>query len=583
MGDPVGPAEEREELVWRFRELADRAGAWCVFYEVSADQLAVYVDAGLALSKLGEEARVPLATFSLEGSARADLRQAHRRAGREGLSFRIVAAADVAPLLPQLRRISDDWLRSKATTEKRFSLGRFSTGYLQRCTIALVEHAGTSVAFANLWETQSREELSVDLMRQTSSAPRGTMDFLFTELMLWGKLRDTGALTSAWRRWRASKNIASRRHGTASAGSSSATARTSIFEGLRQFKEKFLPEWRPRYLAAPGRLALPGVLLDVTSLISGGMVGRYISAPSRPARPSKRILLRSAEIEMPRTVLRACCVCVLVLTSTTIAATPVTSTIEYPGLGTVTVEQPVGAPAQFVIFLSGDGGWNQGVADMAHHLVHEGALVAGVDVPQMAKHQDAARDTCVRPSEIFEGLSHFVQQKYGMSHYALPILVGYSSGATLAYATLAQSPPGTFKGAMSLGFCPDLDGANRCAAAKGWSAIPTHARIRLPPCRPPAGSVDRAAGRAGPGVRREGYPRLRRSRRRRGTGRPAEGGPWILRRTYVAAPVYGHVSQARCLQRPWQERSADRREGLASHRVARESYGTRCAGYHAVR
>ena len=44
------------------------------------------------------------------------------------------------------------------------------------------------------------------------------------------------------------------------------------FEGLRQYKEKFLPTWRPRYLAAPGGLALPRVLLDVTTLISGGVV-----------------------------------------------------------------------------------------------------------------------------------------------------------------------------------------------------------------------------------------------------------------------------------------------------------------------
>ncbi len=61
MGDPVGAPEDREELVWRFRDLADRAGAWSVFYQVSPEQLPVYVDAGLALSKIGEEARVPLA------------------------------------------------------------------------------------------------------------------------------------------------------------------------------------------------------------------------------------------------------------------------------------------------------------------------------------------------------------------------------------------------------------------------------------------------------------------------------------------------------------------------------------------
>ena len=40
------------------------------------------------------------------------------------------------------------------------------------------------------------------------------------------------------------------------------------FEGLRTFKEKFRPEWRPRYLAYPGGFALPQVLLDITVLIA---------------------------------------------------------------------------------------------------------------------------------------------------------------------------------------------------------------------------------------------------------------------------------------------------------------------------
>ncbi len=286
MGDPIGPPADREELVWRFRDLADRAGAWSVFYQVSADQLPVYVDAGLALSKLGEEARVPLTTFSLEGGARAELRQAHRRAGRDGLGFRVVPAADVPGLLPALRRVSDDWLQSRSTAEKGFSLGRFSADYLQRFAVALVEHQGVIVSFANLWESDSREELSIDLMRQTRDAPRGVMDFLFVELMLWGKARGyhwfnlgmaplsgLGAhrLAPAWHR--IGRLI--HRYGE----------EFYNFEGLRRYKEKFLPEWRPRYLAAPGRLALPRVLLDVTTLISGHLAGALLKdrAHGRPA------------------------------------------------------------------------------------------------------------------------------------------------------------------------------------------------------------------------------------------------------------------------------------------------------------
>lgn len=273
MGDPVGPPEERDELIWRFRELADRAGAWGAFYQVRADHLASYVDAGLALSKLGEEARVALGSFSLDGSARAELRQAHRRAGRDGLGFRIAPAGEVPALLPDLRRVSDDWLRSRATAEKGFSLGRFSEDYLRRFPLALVTHQGIVVAFANLWESDTREELSVDLMRHASAAPRGVMDFLFVELMLWGRAQgyrwfslgmaplaglEQHRLAPAWHRL----GRLVYRHGEDFYN----------FEGLRQYKDKFLPEWRPRYLAAPGPLALPRVLLDVTSLVSGRLV-----------------------------------------------------------------------------------------------------------------------------------------------------------------------------------------------------------------------------------------------------------------------------------------------------------------------
>jgi type IV secretory pathway VirJ component len=43
------------------------------------------------------------------------------------------------------------------------------------------------------------------------------------------------------------------------------------------------------------------------------------------------------------------------------------------------------------------------------------------------------------------------------------VLVGYSSGATLVYAALANTPAVTFAGGISLGFCPDLAGREMCA------------------------------------------------------------------------------------------------------------------------
>src|SRR5207302_796443 len=92
LGDPVGSKEGAEELVWRLREISDHHGGQTVFYQVGAERLALYVDLGLAALKIGEEARVPLAEFSLEGATRAELRQAHRRAQRDGASFEVVPA-----------------------------------------------------------------------------------------------------------------------------------------------------------------------------------------------------------------------------------------------------------------------------------------------------------------------------------------------------------------------------------------------------------------------------------------------------------------------------------------------------------
>jgi phosphatidylglycerol lysyltransferase len=274
MGDPIGPLEDREELIWQFREQADRHGCIPAFYEISPDTLPAYIDAGFGLSKLGEEAWVDLKSFSLEGGARATLRQAHRRGQRDGLSFRVAAATEFPELRDALRAISDEWLVAKSAAEKGFSLGFFDDHYLAHFPIALVAHAERPIAFANLWETRGLEELSVDLMRHANAAPRSVMDYLFVELMLWGK--DKGY---AWFNLGMAPLSGLEAHRLAPTWHKVGRLVYRLgeelynFEGLRAYKDKFSPQWRPRYLAAPGRLALARVMLDITVLISGGVRG----------------------------------------------------------------------------------------------------------------------------------------------------------------------------------------------------------------------------------------------------------------------------------------------------------------------
>jgi phosphatidylglycerol lysyltransferase len=275
MGDPVGPPDACEALAWEFLEKCDVMAVSPVFYQVKPESLPLYIDLGLNLSKLGEEARVPLESFSLEGSARADLRQAHRRASRDGAEFEAVPRANVAAILPQLRAVSDAWLAEKNTAEKRFSLGFFDERYLKNFDCGVVRRGGAIVAFVNIWRGASNE-LSVDLMRYNDAAPKGVIDYLLIECMLWGKQQgyrwfnlgmaplsglEEHALAPTWHK--IGRMVL--RYGET----------FYPFEGLRKYKEKFLPVWRPRYLAAPNGLGMAGALLDVTALISGG-VGKVL-------------------------------------------------------------------------------------------------------------------------------------------------------------------------------------------------------------------------------------------------------------------------------------------------------------------
>jgi phosphatidylglycerol lysyltransferase len=131
LGEPVGPKDERQEILWRFRELCDRYGARPAFYQVTPESMPQFLELGLTFQKLGEEALVPLERFAIDGPDHRGLRYTLRRLRRDGCRFEIVPVEQVLAILDTLAAISDEWLRSKNVREKGFSLGRFDHDYLR--------------------------------------------------------------------------------------------------------------------------------------------------------------------------------------------------------------------------------------------------------------------------------------------------------------------------------------------------------------------------------------------------------------------------------------------------------------------
>jgi type IV secretory pathway VirJ component len=121
------------------------------------------------------------------------------------------------------------------------------------------------------------------------------------------------------------------------------------------------------------------------------------------------------------------------------------------------VYQPKGVPTSFVLFLSGNEGWNAAADTLARQLVQQRAMVTAIDWIKFKAAFEADGDQCVFPDGDLENLSHFVQAYFHAPTYLSPMLVGVSSGAAMSYAMLAQAPRNTFAAALTLGFCPNLD------------------------------------------------------------------------------------------------------------------------------
>jgi phosphatidylglycerol lysyltransferase len=268
--DPVGPDDEWPELVWRFVELADAHGGRAAFYQIRPEGLALYLDAGLRIVKVGEEAFIPLQQFGLEGPQRYGLRQALKRAEREGMTFEVFSPHQLEDQQEALKGVSQAWLTSHKASERRFSVAAFEPEFVAAQSAVIARQKGKPVGFVTFMTTSHRSEATVGLMRQVPDASPYTMEFLLTRLALELKARGferfslgmaplagiaRSPLSSGWHRlagmlWE---------HGRA----------IYNFQGLRAFKNKFRPAWEPRYLAVSGAVGPFIGMADVVALVSG--------------------------------------------------------------------------------------------------------------------------------------------------------------------------------------------------------------------------------------------------------------------------------------------------------------------------
>lgn len=153
--------------------------------------------------------------------------------------------------------------------------------------------------------------------------------------------------------------------------------------------------------------------------------------------------------------------------------TIIEDSLTHSHFGLVHIYRNTNPPEGVLIYISGDGGWNRGAINMARPFVDMNLVVVGVNYVHFMRSLISSNVKCLYPAGDFENLSMLLQKKLKLTKYFKPILVGFSSGATLAYALMAQAPANTFKGAIGIAFCPDVKSTKPFCSGNGlkWHVL----------------------------------------------------------------------------------------------------------------
>jgi phosphatidylglycerol lysyltransferase len=247
--DPVAINKEvMAQSLFAFGKYCSDYGLKSISYRVPAESLEIYQRLGKKSLYLGQEAIVDLGAFSLQGGDKKRIRNAVNKAKESGFKAHIYDPPLKEGLLQKIKAVSDNWLLDMERHELVFSQGMFDWGEIKNQTVIVVENDEEKiVGFLNVIPDYAKDEGTFDLIRKTSDAPNGIIDFMHIELFNYFKQKNIRYVNLGFAPLsgiETPEDITERSMKFAYEKIKS----FSHYKGLREYKEKFTPEWHDKYL-----------------------------------------------------------------------------------------------------------------------------------------------------------------------------------------------------------------------------------------------------------------------------------------------------------------------------------------------
>lgn len=287
--DPIGPPGNEARTLDEFLAFCAERGWRVAFFAVREADADLYRERGMHPIYLGDEAILRLDNFTLDGAERKAVRAAVKHV-EKGHTFELIGENEAAPeLVSQLNEISEEWRKGAPERGFTMELGEDVEGKNPDFVLAIArdrdsERVEGFLRFVPVYGDEPG--YSLDLMRRRPTSTNGMTEFLIARAAQALGARGFKRLSLNFAAWGRLLDSAE------DAGLSGRLQRLMAkglnpffqIQSLRDFNQKFGPEWVPRSVVIDDASDLPRIAMlyaSVEGFLEVPVLSRVLEPPIR--------------------------------------------------------------------------------------------------------------------------------------------------------------------------------------------------------------------------------------------------------------------------------------------------------------
>jgi lysyl-tRNA synthetase len=287
--DPIGPPGNKARTLDEFLAFCAERGWRVAFFAVREADAELYRERGMHPVYLGDEAILRLDNFSLDGAERKAVRAAVKHVEKEH-TFELIAENEASPeLVGELNEISEEWRKGAPERGFTMELGEDVEGTNPDFVLAIArdrtsERVEGFLRFVPVYGAEPG--YSLDLMRRRPTSTNGMTEFLIARAAQALGARGFKRLSLNFAAWGRLLDSAEDAGLSARLQRLMAKGLNPFFQiqSLRDFNQKFGPEWVPRSVVIDDASDLPRVAMlyaSVEGFLEVPVLSRVLEPPIR--------------------------------------------------------------------------------------------------------------------------------------------------------------------------------------------------------------------------------------------------------------------------------------------------------------